>query len=536
MKKSIFGKAVALLAAGAMAFTAIGCDTGDDSYLPEVPTTYKAMDDAFTGNPNVTAKWSFESLNRDGGTDPVWGIPLANEEKTYTDKTMVQADKATPVGASLLLNGAWVANAKVFQASKKTSTLTGLATAGGSMTLTLKEQANIVVKAKGAGAAEQARYIAITDAADKLLAYKEGLGSDKDVLFVVKGAAAGTYKIYNNGSAIYYVDCSMSNNNEELRKPAEITLLQIWYGSEEAVESELPAIEANVDSLQFSAKNVVNGTSEDLTGDAIWTSSNESVAKVSKGKVTGIAAGKATIRARIGRFYAQKTVTVTPCTKALVTVLAKANLPAAAVQAHTKVDGDATPVPLTDAEKTAFFANAAVKKAFTPVVVNESWITKATEATLELEQFGFDAEMPLGIQPKDETGSAAGGKFGLAWKDGKDGVCSTDKGKGAIAEGWKLATIKFKVTTSKKLKLVKASGYLANGKNANDTILKLHVGNSVADLKTDSGAKTISEYSAKPDLIVEAGEREIEVDVYTCRNGNSFALQEVQLAFEDVLD
>ena len=538
MKKSIFGKALAFLAAGAMIFTALGCDTGDDSYLPEIPTTYKVADNSFGGNANVTAVWDFTGISRtatDTTTNGVWGIPYDSLGTTAvivdSNGGFKQADGSTAVGAKLVPKegSTWIANTGVLQASNKTASIKDLSGVNGILTLTLNEQANIVIKGKGAGAATAARLIAIADADGKLLAYKDNLSSSSDVLFVVKGAPAGAYTIYNNGSAFYYIDCSKASTADELKQPAQISKLELYKGDEIAPADA--SIEAAIDTLTLKAYDVVSSESKtDVTLDAIWTSSDESVATVKAGTVTGVGAGTAVIRARIGRFYDERRVTVTPCTKAVVTILAADNLPTTAVYAHTKADTDATPVALTDEEKTAFAANEAVKKAFKSVILNDSWIS-ATDAELAMEDFGYDKEMPLGIQPKATDATNAGGKYGLSWKDGKNGVCATDAGKGKLESAWKIATLSYKVTPAKALKLVSASAELANGKNANDTILKLVVGsNDAVEMKTSSGSKDKSTYSCATNISVSA-ETTVKIEVWTCRNGNSFSLQDVQLAF-----
>ena len=535
MKKSIFGKALAFLAAGAMIFTALGCDTGDDSYLPEIPTTYKVADNSFGGNANVTAVWDFSGISRtatDTTTNGVWGIPYDSVGTTAvtldSNGGFKQADGSTAVGATLVPKegSTWIANEKVLQASNKTASIKDLSGVNGILTLTLNEQANIVIKGKGAGAATAARLIAIADADGKLLAYKDNLGPSSDVLFVVKGAPAGAYTIYNNGSAFYYIDCSKNSTAEELKQPAQISKLVLLNGSDVAAAT-LDPIEASIDTLTLKAADE-RDLSTDLTSDAVWTSSDESVATVKAGVVTGVAAGTAVIRARIGRFYDERRVTVTPCTKALVTILAADKLPTSDVYAHTKAETDATPVALTDEEKTAFAANESVKKALKPVLLG-SWISTASDATLTMEDFGYDKEMPLGIRPKATDATTAGGKYGLTWKDGKNGVCSTDTKK--LESAWKIATITYTVTPAKALKLVSASAELANGKSANATILKLVVGsNDAVEMKTSSGSREKSTYSCATNISVSA-ETTVKIEVWTCRNGNSFSLQDVQLAF-----
>ena len=112
--------------------------------------------------------------------------------------------------------------------------MTDLSSAGGILTLVLSNSANIVVKAKGAGSAEAARYIAITDEIGTGLVFKDNLSNSKDVTFAVVGAPAGTYKIYNNGASFYSIDLTVASS--DIKEPAQITKLVLYKGDEAATE------------------------------------------------------------------------------------------------------------------------------------------------------------------------------------------------------------------------------------------------------------------------------------------------------------
>ena len=314
MKKILKTAAAAL--AGMLAIGFAACTEGNDEYNPEEPTTYCEAGKDYVGS-GIAAKWDFTGLTDSAGAaDAVWG--LGNTETAFpptgideTTKGIKLADGNVPADAVLVPSGAWKKNKEVLQSKANSASLEKYNEAGGILKLTLKKQANIVVKGKGAGSAESRRFIIITDASGKKLAFKASLRNSKDEEFVVKGAPAGEYTIYINGASIYSID--LSANSTTLKKPVQITELKLYQGDAEA--SSAPSF-AVYDTVKFAIHNVVGAEKgSDLAADALWNSSNENVATVEKGVVTGTGEGTAIIRARIGRFYDERTVTVTKNTK-----------------------------------------------------------------------------------------------------------------------------------------------------------------------------------------------------------------------------
>lgn len=528
-KNKFFALAASLLALG---FGLVGCESGDgeDSYNAEKPTTWKKLEG--TATTSVTAKWTF-------ATDT---LPIGTAEASVEGKE-IPADSGE--GAKLVGGNGygikWVeptgevtddtgASTGRIQASNKTASL-ATPENGAMLLLTTTADTNITVRAKGAGAATSARIVLIRkQGSEENLVYKDNLYSagSKFIAFHLKNAPAGTYEIYFNGSTISEIDCNSSTT---------VTEPKAYSSNDDLTLSAAPttSLTALVDTHTFT----LSDADGDVTASASWSIVKGSdIATVSAGKVSAKTAkgGDVTVRARIGRFYKDADLTFVDCENQIVTILAANNLPTAVIYAHEKAETDTTPVTLTDAEKTAFWANESVTNAFTPVVLGKDLGIASTDvATVTLEDFGYDKEMPLGLNVK-ATAGAAGGKFGLSWKDGKNGVCSTDGGKGNIdTNGWKLATITYKVTASAARKLVKAEATSANGKNANDTILKLVVGSEDAiPMKADASAtKNAETYTTGEQSKNVSGETTIKVEVWTCRNGNSFSLQDVKLFFAD---
>lgn len=321
MKKILKTAAAAL--AGMLAIGLAACTDGNDEYNPEVQTTYYEADETYRGS-GIAAKWDF-SQDAWGLTNAEASFPAAGIDEATNGIKL--ADGSVPADAVLVPSGSWKKNTNVLQSKANTASLEKYEDAGGILKLTLKNQANIVVKGKGAGSAEPKRFIIIADKAGAKLAYKESLSSGKDVDFIVKGATAGEYTIYLNGASIYSIDLSAASDS--LKKPAEITELKLFNkdGSAEA-PVEISAFE-EYETVEFAAYDVAGENSkENITADAVWTSSNEKVATVKGGIVTGTGVGTAVIRARVGRFYDERTVTVTKSTKTRATFFATANLPA----------------------------------------------------------------------------------------------------------------------------------------------------------------------------------------------------------------
>lgn len=310
-----------LLAAGAMLFATLGCDTAvsEKEWAPEIPTTYAELDG--TNSSDVTAVWDFSTLSTTSAGQ--WDGVISTSESTIEEGTEIEPSLGSKAA---LYAGTFKGktNAGVLQSSKGTASLSSLSNAY-SLVLNLEADSDVVIKAKGAGAAEAARLIAIyaadfdedektATATGGALVYKDNLASTKDVLFQLKDAPAGAYIIYINGSSIAKIDTTATTS-----KPSQITALKIT-----TAQSDIASFEV-YETLTLDVVDTADASS--LAKDAVWTTSDKSVATVKEGVVTGVAAGTAVIRARIGRFYDERTVTVTKSTKTRATYLAKENIP-----------------------------------------------------------------------------------------------------------------------------------------------------------------------------------------------------------------
>lgn len=508
MKKNICSIFASILCSATLLLGIAGCDTGageDDpvkGYNPETPTTYTDLSAEISGT--VNAKWDFSGLSRTESattTNGVWELPYANSN-TEIKGEMKQADGTSPSGAVLTASGSWVPNSDpatgigVLQAKKNTSTLTDLSSAGGILTLVLSDSANIVVKAKGAGAAEDARYIAITDEIGTGLVSKDNLSNSKDVTFTVVGAPAGTYKIYNNGASFYSIDLTVSSS--DITKPAEITELVLYNGDEAAAE-KLETLEAAIDTLQLTAKNVISESkSEDITADAVWTSSNESVATVVAGKVTAIASGTAVIRARIGRFYDERTVTVTPCTKTIATFFKSENNPEESLELGVDWSGNER-------------AENAVKKMVKPDLVgdiadisDETFAFSETAKTMDWE----GKEIPVIAKADDATGEGLYKTGVIYWKN-EQGTAWT--------EDTLFATFSF--TATPKDKSIKLDSLKFNTPTSNSNAKHYAVSVKVGDSETDLTLceKGLAEITVGKEI---SSETKVEVKLYVLKKGS----------------
>ena len=327
MKKSIFGKALAFLAAGAMIFTALGCDTGDDSYLPENPTTWYSY--STSGNGTVTAKWTFSTdTSSIGASEVSWKekeiAPDEGKGATLTGGDPCIIKWVTP--GDVTLTDDMGESAGRIQAANKTASLKE-PKAGASLILITEEQTNITVRAKGAGAATSARILAIyADGSDTPLVYKDNLFSagSKFIAFHLQGAPAGKYTIYFNGSTISEIDTNSTGNN--VVEPRGFT------SNDELVLSASPSstLESLIDTHTFTLKDKDDN---DLTPSAVWTLlEGDDIATISGGIVAAKSAdssGKVKVRARMGRFYQDsEEFEFKAAEKGLAMTLISSNLPA----------------------------------------------------------------------------------------------------------------------------------------------------------------------------------------------------------------
>lgn len=497
MKKMNRFSIAGLLAAGAMLFATLGCDTAvsEKEWAPEIPTTYAELDG--TNSSDVTAVWDFSTLSTTSAGQ--WDGVISTSESTIEEGTEIKPSSGSKAA---LYAGTFKGktNEKVLQSAKGTASLSDLGNAY-SLVLNLEADSDVVIKAKGAGTAEAARLIAIyaadfdedektATATGAALVYKDNLASTKDVLFQLKDAPAGAYMIYINGSSIYSIDTTATTS-----KPAQITALKIT-----TAQSDIASFEV-YETLTLDVVDSADA-SYSLAKDAVWTTSDKSVATVKEGVVTGVAAGTAVIRARIGRFYDERTVTVTKSTKTRITLISADSLPTAKTT-------------ITD------WSADAAKKLLTPKVVG-GFATAKDAATIE---FADSTTLPLtsdGVyaMPKHDSDDAAT-KWGLSWKDN----LSADPSD-ALTEA--TITLKIKPVGTKKITGISIAS--ANGKGAGSLSVKATVGSSSVEAKSSTG-KNYEVATADFDTPVEiSGETTVKFEVINNKKkGMSVSLQDIAL-------
>ena len=136
-----------LLAAGAMLFATLGCDTAvsEKEWNPEIPTTYAELDG--TNSSDVTAVWDFSTLSTTSTGQ--WGSVISTSESTIKEGTEIKPSSGSKAA---LYAGTFKGktNEKVLQSSKGTACLSSLGNAY-SLVLNLEADSDVVIKAKGAG-------------------------------------------------------------------------------------------------------------------------------------------------------------------------------------------------------------------------------------------------------------------------------------------------------------------------------------------------------------------------------------------------
>lgn len=320
MLKSKFLKFSAFsLAAIALAFNFAACDSGNDEYIPETPTTYREFN--ATGNGVCTAHWTFATDKASIGASEV---SLEGKE--------IPADEGT--GAKLVgANGLGIKYNAGLQAGRKSVVLEENPGDGPALKLTTTVQTNLTFKVAGAGAADPSRIFLITDEAGENLVWKSNLASvtsiDATTVFHLKGAPAGVYYIYFNGSKIWEINASATDN--DVAKPLPYSSDEEWSISSDKPDDTFTAITQNA---QITLKDE---DSRDVTNSAVWKiMSGEDIAKVDlSGKVSANSAaseGAVVVRGRIGRFYKDITLTINKNDDLLsvdtyVTTVASGNLP-----------------------------------------------------------------------------------------------------------------------------------------------------------------------------------------------------------------
>ncbi len=502
-----------LLAAGAMLFATLGCDTAvsEKEWADETPTTYAELDG--TNSSDVTAVWDFSTLSATSAGQ--WDGVISTSDSKIEEGTEIKPSSGSK---ATLYAGTFKGktNAGVLQVSKGSASLSDLSNAY-SLVLNLEADSDVVIKAKGAGPAEAARLIAIyaadfdedkktATATGNPLVYKDNLASTKDVLFQLKDAPAGAYMIYINGSSIAKIDTTATT-----LKPAQIKALKIT-----TAQSDIASFEA----YETLTLDVVDSgaASSSLAKDAVWTTSNESVATVKEGVVTGVAAGTAVIRARIGRFYDERTVTVTKSTKTIITLVSGDSLPKSAKWiVSSSADNVDTTTTVED-----FLSADELTPLLKPSVIG-GFAEAVGDATLTFND-NFDIlrtkDGKAGYLPKGETGSTDG-NFGLYWRAASYTPAASDTNK--IDE----ATFSFKVKpTGSSAKLSKLTALTGTNKGSSTHLLKVTVG-SVEKTGGFNKPAAITEIDLGD--ITITGETEVKVTVVAATDKTRTGLQDIKL-------
>ena len=364
MLKSKFLKFSAFsLAAIALAFNFAACDSGNDEYIPETPTTYREFN--ATGNGVCTAHWTFATDKASIGASEV---SLEGKEIPADEGTGAKLVGANGLGIKYGVDSAGNAG---LQAGRKTVVLEENPGDGPALKLTTTVQTNLTFKVAGAGAADPSRIFLITDEAGENLVWKSNLASvtsiDATTVFHLKGAPAGVYYIYFNGSKIWEINASATDN--DVAKPLPYSSDEEW-----SISSDKDTFTAITQAAQITLKDE---DSRDVTNSAVWKiMSGEDIAKVDlSGKVSANSAaseGTVVVRGRIGRFYKDITLTINKNDDLLsvdtyVTTVASGNLPIA----KTKI---------TDFSETG----ADIAKVLKTNVTGNSALVTAENATIEI--------------------------------------------------------------------------------------------------------------------------------------------------------
>lgn len=485
MLKSKFLKFSAFsLAAIALAFNFAACDSGNDEYIPETPTTYREFN--ATGNGVCTAHWTFATDKASIGASEV---SLEGKE--------IPADEGT--GATLVgANGLGIkygvdskGNAGL-QAGRKSVVLEENPGDGPALKLTTTAQTNLTFKVAGAGAADPSRIFLITNEAGEKLVYKSNLASatsiDATTVFHLKGAPEGVYYIYFNGSKIWEINASATNN--DVAKPLPYSSDEEWSISSD--KTEFTAITQNA---QITLKDEDD---RDVTNSAVWKiMSGEDIAKVDlSGKVSANSAaseGTVLVRGRIGRFYKDIELTINKNDDLLsvdtyVTTVASGNLP----KVDTKItDFSEDGADIAKVLKTNVTGKALVTAESATIEIGEALKTLNLKADLDGTAGGvkyvYNSETMIYEKSADVPEVAAQGDEFWQIKDpygAKGGLHVKGLTVAPAEEGTLFYTLKVKVTpvAGKSLKVTGVMGALNAGKGNNTMKCVVSVDN--ADLGT----------------------------------------------------
>ena len=326
MLKSKFLKFSAFsLAAIALAFNFAACDSGNDEYIPETPTTYRELN--ATGNGVCTAHWTFATDKASIGASEV---SLKDKEIPADEGTGATLVGANGLGIKYGVDSAGNAG---LQAGRKSVVLEENPGDGPALKLTTTVQTNLTFKVAGAGAADPSRIFLITDKDGENLVWKSNLASvtsiDATTVFHLKGAPAGEYYIYFNGSKIWEINAKASDNDVTKPNPYVEEDVNNW-----SISADKPTFTAITQAAQITLKDQ---DGNDVTNSAVWkVMSGADIAEVDgTGNVkakTAASEGSVSVRGRIGRFYKDITLEINKNEDLLnvdsfVTTVASGNLP-----------------------------------------------------------------------------------------------------------------------------------------------------------------------------------------------------------------
>lgn len=300
MLKSKFLKFSAFsLAAIALAFNFAACDSGNDEYIEETPYTYADLSGEESIDDGIcTSNWTFATDKASIGSSEV---SLEGKEIPADE-----GDGATLVGANGLGIKFSISTEGEggLQASRKSVVYDVNPGDGPALKLTTKARTNLTFKVAGAGSADPSRIFLVTDEAGEHLVWKESLASvtksESATVFHIKGAPAGVYYIYFNGSKIWGINAKASDN--DVTKPNAYVEEDVNNWS---ISADKPTFTAITQAAQITLKDQ---TGSDVTNSAVWkVMSGADIAEVdATGKVkakTAASEGSVSVRGRIGRFY-----------------------------------------------------------------------------------------------------------------------------------------------------------------------------------------------------------------------------------------
>ncbi len=128
------------------------------------------------------------------------------------------------------------------------------------------------------------------------------ISSDSSVAKVSKGKVSGV----KEGTATLTATLGTQTLKIQVTvtPPPELVSLTVNVSSPSVIKGKSRALKLTA--------SYDDGTTEDVTSKAVWTSEDVSIVKVSKGKITGVNVGKTTVSAAVGSVSRTVTVTVLP--------------------------------------------------------------------------------------------------------------------------------------------------------------------------------------------------------------------------------